>query len=285
MAGTDNHLMWNMTRICNYRCRYCYFPPQPGPVTAGVSSEELVRFLDSTGAAWTIGMTGGEPLLYPDFAGLCRRLTENHRIELDSNLSLSGTVRRLADEVDPSRVVDIYAALHIEERERRDGRENFIRNVLYLKDRGFHVSVNYVVHPLLIDRYAADFEYFLSRGVKLIPRPFKGFYQGRHFPAAYGPEAKEIFSAKPSAGRKMVFNFKGVACDAGRRLLRMEADGTIFRCSGDRTRLGDVHFRRRPARRSPTVPGFPLPLFRSGIRAPDRGPGDVSFRTPAIFFG
>lgn len=185
-------------------------------------------------------MTGGEPFIYPDFVNLCKILTKNHKIEIDSNLSITPRAKEFANTIDPNRVSDIYAALHIEERERTKGVEQFIETVLLLKEKNFHVSINYVIHPTLANRYKADFEYFQSRGIKLLPRPFKGIFDGRGYPLSYSPEEKALFASKPKAGTKMAFNFKGVPCYAGRRLIRLEPDGTIFRCSGDRTVLGNV---------------------------------------------
>lgn len=240
MAAAENHVMWNMTRNCNFSCHYCYFPHLGARVEQTLDVDALVALLDSTGREWTVGMTGGEPLIYPDFPEICRKLTENHRIGLDSNLSLPKVVREFAETVDPARVDDIYAALHIEERERRGNVEAFIANVLLLKERGFHITVNYVIHPTIIDRFERDCEYFASRGVEITPRPFKGRHEGVVYPAGYRGRARDIFRSRPRSARKMVYNFKGVPCRAGYSMLRLEPDGTVMRCSADRKVLGRV---------------------------------------------
>ena len=185
-------------------------------------------------------MTGGEPFLYPDFVQVCRRLAEKHWIAVDTNMSLTDRIRDFARSIPPARVADLYVALHIEERERRGEVPAFIENVTLLKEHGFHVSVNYVIHPTLADRFPDDERFFRERGIRLIPRPFKGKYQGRDYPAGYDEKAKALFSSKPSAGRKMVYNFQGVPCRAGRDLIRLEPDGTVLRCPGERTALGNI---------------------------------------------
>lgn len=250
--GRPNNLMWNMTRKCNFRCSYCYFPHDASPVTETLPVERILRLLDQNPSGmraqgdagkdggWLVGLTGGEPLLYPGFVDICRQLTEANRIGLDSNLSVSPRVREFAARVDPGRVDYIYASLHIEERERVRGVEAFIANVVLLQERGFRVIVNSVLHPSLVDRYPEDRERLARGGVTIVPRPFKGEYDGKRYPEAYGPEVRAIFAEHPQAGTKMVYNFKGVPCYGGMRFTRLEPDGTLLRCSGDKTRLGNV---------------------------------------------
>lgn len=253
-SGRRKNLMWNMTRKCNFRCSYCYFPHDASPVTETLPVEGILNLLeaqtsseaagnqddDLRGNGWLVGLTGGEPLLYPGFVGICRVLTRNHFIGLDSNLSVSSKVREFAERIDPARVAYIYASLHIEERERVRGVDAFIANVVLLQDRGFNVIVNSVLHPTLIDRFSADQEHFARHGVTIIPRPFKGEFEGRRYPESYGPEVRSVFAAHPQAGAKMVYNFKGVPCYGGMAFTRLEPDGTVLRCSGDKTRMGNV---------------------------------------------
>ena len=257
-------LMWNMTRKCNFRCRYCYFPHDSGAIGPDevLDAERVLAFLDEAGTEWTVGMTGGEPFIYPGFVDICARLTERHRIGVDTNLSVSREVKRFAERIDPARVQDLYVALHIEERERRNGVESFVENVLLLKERGFRVIVNSVVHPTLVDRFLSDREFFAARGIEIVPRPFKGTFEDRRYPAAYGKDAARIFAGYPEAGVKLPLDFRGVPCDGGFSFLRMEPDGTVFRCSGDKTVYGNVN---TGARRNPG----PLPCAKA--KCPCRG--------------
>ena len=229
-----------MTRQCNYRCSYCYYPHVPPPVRDALPTEDLVRFLDGTGKHWLVGMTGGEPLLYPDFVSLCKRLCENHSISIDTNLSLSKKVRDFVDRLAPDRVQELYVSLHIQERERHGGVQDFVDNVALLHDAGFTVIVNYVLHPELVHRFADDRQFFAEQGITLRPRPFKGAYEGRRYPEAYSEAAKEMLALHPGAGTKMVYDFHGVPCEGGRSFIRMEPDGTVFRCSGEKKVMGTV---------------------------------------------
>lgn len=234
------NLMWNMTRKCNFACRYCYYPHDHSPVDQTLDPEALAALLDRTGYSWTVTLTGGEPFLYPDFVGICRCLTENQFIEIDSNLSLSDLIARFAEAVEPGRVKLIYASLHIEERERRNGVDAFIKNAHLLMNKGFKVKVNYVIHPRVAGRFQRDWERFKKLGIELVPRPFKGVHQGKPYPESYDQRTRTIFQGQPKAGAKMVFDFKGIPCEGGRTFVRLEPDGTFFRCSGDKTVLGQL---------------------------------------------
>lgn len=240
MATAPFHLMWNMTRRCNFQCRYCYFPHETAPVEPVVPAATLLDFLDATGEEWVVGMTGGEPFLYPDFVELCHALSRRHRISIDTNLSISRLVRDFARQLDPARVHDLYIALHIEERRRKGLVEAFVEDILLLRERGFHLTVNYVVHPQLVAAFRQDREWFEARGVPITPRPFKGFFEGQEYPNAYNAEARAVFAEFPRAGRKMAFNFQGVPCRGGRALLRLEPDGQLYRCSGEKRDLGNI---------------------------------------------
>ena len=85
-----------LTNACNLRCPYCYAPKHPARVTtAGVLSwaSEL-----NLGGCLGIGFGGGEPTLHPEFASICREVT--NRTELAVTFTTHGhrlTPRLAAD--------------------------------------------------------------------------------------------------------------------------------------------------------------------------------------------
>jgi tetratricopeptide (TPR) repeat protein len=179
-------------------------------------------------------------MIYPGFVDICAALAERHMVSVDTNLSMTRVVREFVERVPPQRVYDLYIALHVEERERKGQMEAFAENVRLLLEKGYELTVNYVLHPTLVERYPADKTFYESRGVPITPRPFKGKHEGRHFPADYDTAARAILAERPRSGRKMVYNFQTVPCRAGRDLLRMEPDGEVLHCPGDLTSHGNV---------------------------------------------
>jgi len=256
---------WFLTEKCNFDCSYCSIvnPPKYKKILGGVKKfiksklksssdynlyEELdnviQRFL-GTGEKITFGFTGGEPLIYPHFIDICRRIAEydNFKISLDTNLS-TNNIHRFIDAVPPEKVEYIYAALHVLERERIFGEiGSFIDTVVLLKNKGYSIGVNYVMHPALFTRVERDYKYCLDRGVQLKLKKFKGVYNNRVYPRSYSEEQKHIMLKYSSAGKKDIFqsrNFYGRKCNAGKNIIRIKTNGDITRCVGDHSLLGNI---------------------------------------------
>ena len=75
---TIDYLRLSVTDLCNYRCQYCMPADgvEKGPHGAVLSVEEygeIARAAVKLGVR-KIRLTGGEPLLFPDFKTLYRRL-------------------------------------------------------------------------------------------------------------------------------------------------------------------------------------------------------------------
>jgi len=206
-----------------------------------VSVKRVIKALkDTDKKSWTVHLTGGEPLLYPNIIGVCKELTNHFEIAINSNLSINSKIREFAHNIDPGKVQYVYASTHIIERERRKGVEDFIDNLMLLKQKRFNVVVNYIFHPSLKRRFLRDYEYFKSRQVKLLPQPFKGIHNLRIYPDWYSEDEKRIILKYTSDEARFPFYSKGLECDAGRKFIKIDPDGTVTRCIADHSILGNV---------------------------------------------
>lgn len=230
---------WVITNSCNYRCSYCYnncsAPVEKWDIDAIIST------LSRTGQKWCMGITGGEPFLYPDFINICNQFVKNDiTLYIDTNLSIEKKVLEFAETIPASMVENLYISLHIEERERRNEVNKFIDLVNNLQNKSFPLQVNYVLDPRLFHRFEKDFEFFKSAGITLLAKPYKGVYRLRAYPEFYTKKQREIIlKSSPDAFRRTLFYPGNVRCDAGRSLVRIAADGTVTRCVGDHTPLGN----------------------------------------------
>lgn len=249
----DSHkgpqVTWDVNRKCNFRCAYCFYghdelaKEYPG---VGVRSpERITNCFDQTGDDWWIFMTGGEPFLYPNFIELCQRLTKKHHITINTNCSTNNVVE-FANTINPERVYSINASLHIEQREKmKGGLDRFIERALLFQEKGFQFRAEYVLHPTLFPRLEEDIAMLTERGVEIVNiKSFQGIYNGQRYPLAYSDEQVAImkkyaydpveigFTEKPNS-------FKGLMCDAGKRYLRIEPDGTAYRCTSSAVALGN----------------------------------------------
>ena len=255
---------WFLLEKCNFRCFYCSVvnPQRPKKVIKKIKDivsprhrqyslyDELdgviERFL-RTGRKITFGFTGGEPLLYPHFVEICKKLAsfDEFSISIDSNLS-SDAIFRLTESVPPEKVEYIFSALHVLERESIIGEiDSFIERILRLKNEGYRTDVNYVMHPILFDRIERDYSYCLDKGLKLSIKAFKGVYEGKKYPASYNDEMRDYLRKNfPSEGGRDRFgtrNFLGRNCNSGMSIIQIWESGDITRCLADTTSLGNVY--------------------------------------------
>ncbi len=237
----ENKLVWNLNQLCNFRCSYCFFPPEvlgkEHPAVGRHSIEHIKRSFDQTGREWLIMISGGEPFLYDSFVPLCELLSRDHHLQVTTNLS-RGNVRDFADRIDPARVMIICASYHAAERERRGEKwtRDFIDRYVYLEERGFLVLANYVTDPPSFDRIRDDFDMLRDAGVtNLSTLTFRGEHEGRSYPRDYSERERELIVELTVDKRLEAeildgLHFEGRPCNAGFRYLQMDPDGRLHRC-------------------------------------------------------
>ncbi len=269
---------WEINHNCNFNCEYCYQRPMrerqkklvgralntglslvrgykaaakrkkaglnrtPGPLLDEIDG--IIQRFQAYNRNFTFGFTGGEPLIYPGFVEICRRLVEKggFRIALDSNLGVKA--KEFMEAVPAASVEYIYASMHILEREHKPGGlDRFLDNICKMQNSGYKVTVNYVLYPPLIERFEKDVKYCADRGVKIVPKSFKGPYNGKNYPDAYTDEERALlFKYDPGCdfAYEVPNNF-GRRCNAGMSLLRVDTEGFVSRCVGDKKVLGNVY--------------------------------------------
>ena len=72
-----NNVQWSITGACNLRCRHC-FMSAPGSKHGNPDLSELLNVVDQLAecGVFNVGITGGEPLIRPDFWQIVDALTE-----------------------------------------------------------------------------------------------------------------------------------------------------------------------------------------------------------------
>ena len=69
---------WHLLNTCNYRCSYCFFPPDVlgSKLRLFATPQQWRNGFDTAGVTWLVHITGGEPSIYPDFVDLCEELCQ-----------------------------------------------------------------------------------------------------------------------------------------------------------------------------------------------------------------
>lgn len=228
---------WSITQACNFKCEYCH-------VSDVVANEKVnvgyvLKLLENTGKQWTFTISGGEPTIHPRFISLCTEITKKHKLRLNTNLSKIDVVRRFTEVISPASVDFIDVSFHYQQRIKRDSTfTNFKEGLRLLRERGYNFKVNYVLFPSNISNLETHLNELNLDSSEIIIKRFKGVYNLEHYPLAYDKKEKELFKDHFKISRnRMDYNYKGVLCNAGKNLIKIRANGDVFRCPGDKTRL------------------------------------------------
>ena len=235
---------WKIINRCNYRCTYCPFTQQDqweeltkkdvfAPVERWI--EAWLRIYELYGPA-RINITGGEPSYYPRFIELIEALTRCHRVYITTNLSRKlPWVEEFARRALPHRL-ELPITFHPEFSEIGA----FIEKACVLRKAGIEHWVYLVCYPPLLARLRECHRVLSAEGLRVLPTPFRGRYEGREYPHSYSAEEKAEIAAiagtldadnQDWVARQMdAINPLGMPCRAGQYYLHVENDGRVWRC-------------------------------------------------------
>ncbi|MBQ1642831.1 MAG: radical SAM protein [Oscillospiraceae bacterium] len=146
----EHILQWHITHRCNLRCAHCY----QSEYASEMSGEELFpaldkyeRFLEEKHIHGHINLTGGEPLVHPDYFRLAREI---RRRNMDLGILTNGTLidrekAKLIAELRPLFVqVSLDGTRRIHNAVRGSGSfERAMRGIDWLKKEGVSVHVSF----------------------------------------------------------------------------------------------------------------------------------------------
>lgn len=242
-----NMISWNINNICNFDCDFCNNRGTVGLIDEqGKDLLELKKGFENIGKDWIIHISGGEPFLEKDIIPICKMISKNHYISLNTNLSTSN-VYDFADSIDPGKVLFVSASVHILEREKSDPQlSKFIAKIKYLQSKDFNVIATYVTHPSLFHRISDDFKILLLGGVnKVRIKTFRGVLNGKVYPFSYSEEDISFLSSFESDYPELKIlkgqnSFYGNECAAGERSFVMDEEGNLKRCSRINRKYGNL---------------------------------------------
>ncbi len=243
--------LWHFNTACNFDCEYCFgHTKKEHPAVGRYSSDEIARSFDDTGFTWWIGISGGEPFLYPRQVEIVEKLTRNHFVHIDTNLSCG--MEKFPDRIDPDRIVYLHCDFLAAEVVKRGKVGKFMEKVLLLRDAGFSTILSLVTYPPILKRLEEYVALFKSYGLTLQPKIFRGPYDERKFwlrkkryPESYTEEERSLikkYSVDPIAAKLILGlpSYTGRLCGAGKNFIRVHPDGKVSRCPGDSTNLRNI---------------------------------------------
>ncbi len=237
----DAWLHWNITHRSNLNCLWCC-SKNPLKKTAEIHKiniPALIKTVNKTNKTFKISFTGGgEPFLIPNIIEACVELTRNHFIRLVTNLT-SVKLKEFAEKIDPERVIQIIASLHIKELERLNLLDKYIYNFRLCKEKGFNIKAFEVAHPQLLDEIDKYKKFFYEKGIQLEFKSFFGEYNGKIYPNSY--TEKEIRNFGLSMKEINVNRQKGNFCNAGYNIGVINPNGDLTFCNQIRKPMGNIY--------------------------------------------
>jgi len=229
------YLELQLTGRCNLRCRHCYLGnQQPRELTSGQIRSVLREFEEMQGLR--VLLTGGEPLLHPQFEEINELLPDLflRKVLFTNGVLLGGDLlkRLKVNEIQVS--IDGMKDAHdmLRGAGAYDAALGAVRRAL---DAGFEVSVSTMVLPGNLKDFDAMEEQFRSLGIKDwtvdVPCPAGRLQENREF--LVGPE---------QGGKYLGYGYGGGMHSAGRgyacglHLMAVLPDGDAAKCTfyGDR---------------------------------------------------
>nr|WP_287410401.1 radical SAM protein [Pseudodesulfovibrio sp.] len=243
---------------CNYRCGYCNF------VLGGDTKKKddlyqykdrkyidsIVSFFNSistTDVKWIGHMSGGEPLLMPNYNYFVRLMVENgHKVALNTNLSIPIDRNGWLKHNHPDDYSCIIASCH---QQSLNNFEKIYSRVKTLKDAGFPIYVRMVGHPLFISHMPDLDEAFRKIDVSFSTNAF----YSPNYPKAYTQEEQDTLlrymrSHNEAIGLGGGLSMEGRVCAAGAKMICLDLSsrgrGRVYPCVSSASEdncMGDIY--------------------------------------------
>jgi len=155
------HILWAPSLVCNYDCHYCGCAGGSHNIYKDFPSshpelklEEWIGIWDQIYKSYEFGIvsiSGGEPFLSRATLPIMDMLSDKFAINVTTNLSLNAMKLARAgvlNKKSKSRAGLKFFVASMHPTARGFNRELFLGSLLYLKNNGINVFVNYVGHPL-----------------------------------------------------------------------------------------------------------------------------------------
>lgn len=165
---------WAITGRCNFRCRHCFMAADNGPLLGQFTWEQCLNLLDECEriGVQSITLTGGEPMLHPQFMDLMRECARR-RINVDQiNTNGSFITPEMLDEfhemgLSPEIKVSFDGVGHHDWLRNREGAEAEALAAMRLAhEKGFQVRAQTNVHHGNLDVMPATLELLNDMGVE-----------------------------------------------------------------------------------------------------------------------
>jgi len=244
---------WGMHYQCNYKCSYCntpkpedhFFNEKEKNRAIYLGVQEWLQVWDNIYKKYgscRIRLDGGEPSIYPSFNELVTAISQQHLLQINTNLSFD--LQNFAKKVSPDRV-RIDASFHPE----FVTLEDFLHKILILNEHRFKIVVSCVAYPPFLERIEEYKQPFENLHIPFIIHPLSGELNGKIYPRDYEmEEISKIYNFDEASRLIMCWKkgenktVKGKLCRMGQIYGRIYPNGDVYRCCADggMLKLGNI---------------------------------------------
>lgn len=172
---TPLDVYWSLTQGCNFECNFCFTSSGPGATDGDLSQEERARVLAQIVEARVLRvvLTGGEPLIVPEFLDIVRTLRAagiGVKITTNGALLRAPLVRALAEvgvrlqfsiESDDPRINDILMGS-------RDTRKRVLDGLVRAREAGIPSEVKITMQAANAEGLSSLYRFLHEHGVEKI---------------------------------------------------------------------------------------------------------------------
>lgn len=228
---------WDISYVCNYKCSYCIV--DTWRETTYLTAEEWRQIWDlifENYGSTHIRFSGGEPFVYPNFFKLLKFISENHTLNMTTNLSfdVEEFVKEVGSIADKAQLV-ISASFHPEFVQLKD----FIEKICYLKSKGIYASASLVAWPPFLKDVLTIKEEMERNKIEFLIIPLQGTHFDKKYPEGYTDEERKfleglsVLTSNPASKDMANFKIKQENKTLKKRLCRMGQNFGMIRPNGD----------------------------------------------------
>ena len=167
-------LNWTITGRCNYNCRHCFMAADNAPLMTEFTWEQCINLLDEVEKCGiqTISLTGGEPMLHPNFMDIVRecskrQITINEVITNGSFITAEILDEFISLNCYPLFKVSFDGLTHHDWMRGASGIEaTTLEAVKLLHDKGFRVRIQMNIHKGNLDTALQTLIMFDQMGIE-----------------------------------------------------------------------------------------------------------------------
>ena len=165
---------WSITGKCNYNCKHCFMAADNAHLMREFSREEWTRLVEDFDACGvqTITLTGGEPLLHPDFLDIMREIYRRGMVVMDLNTNGSLLTPEILEEFRKIGAVPLIKISfdcighHDWMRGKEGAEQEAMRAIDLCIEKGFQVMVQTCIHKYNLGTLFDTAVLMAKKGVK-----------------------------------------------------------------------------------------------------------------------